>query len=270
MRPEPVQGVALASGDLAPCTPGGRPAIWAATGRSGGSSPAPFDSLNLAVHVGDDPGRVAANRDLLRRGVGADDIAVLRAVHGSHVAVVDTPGDVEAADAVITDTPGLGVVALGADCLVLGIVGDDGRTVAVAHCGWRGLVGDVTGAVLRVLGERGVRPAHVVLGPSICGACYPVPVDRVAELRDACSAAVCEAAIVRCADGQPGIDVRAGVRARVQELGWEGVPVTAVDRCTAEDPGLFSHRRDGLTGRQGLILVSRADAEAPREGRMSS
>lgn len=268
MRPEPVQGVALASGDLAPCTPGGRPASWAATGRSGGSSAAPFDSLNLAVHVGDDPGQVAANRDVLRRAVEADDLAVLRAVHGSHVAVVETSGDVPEADAVITDTPGLGVVALGADCLVLGIVGDDDRTVAVAHCGWRGLAGDVTGAVLRALGERGVRPAHLVLGPSICGACYPVPDDRIAELRGACSASVCDAAIVRCPDGQPGIDVRAGVWARVQELGWDRVPVTDVDRCTAEEPALFSHRRDGLTGRQGLILVSRADANAPRAGRM--
>lgn len=269
MRPEPVQGVALASGDLAPCTPGGRPVFWAATGRSGGDSGAPFDSLNLAVHLGDDPDRVAANRDLLRRMAEADGIAVLRAVHGAHVAVVGTPGDVEEADAVITDTAGLGVVALGADCLVLGIAGDDGRTVAVAHCGWRGLVGDVTGALLRVLGDRGVLPAHIVLGPSICGACYPVPADRVAEVREACSASVSSAALVRCPDGQPGIDVRAGVRARLQELGWGRVPVTDVDRCTAEDPALFSHRRDGRTGRQGLLLVSRADADAPRAGRMS-
>lgn len=224
--------------------------------------------MNLAVHVGDDPDRVAANHDLVRRTMGADGLAVLSAVHGSHVAVVDMSGDVPEADAVITDTPGLGVVALGADCLVLGIVGDDDRTVAVAHCGWRGLVGDITGAVLRVLGERGVRPAHIVLGPSICGACYPVPDDRVAEVRGACSASVSESAVVRCPDGQSGIDVRAGVLTRLQELGWGHVPITDVDRCTAEDPGLFSHRRDGLTGRQGLILVSRADADAPHEGRM--
>lgn len=258
----------LASGDLAPCTPGGRPAFWAATGRSGGVSSAPFDSLNLAVHVGDDPGRVAANRERVRRAAGAHGIAILRAVHGSHVAVVDTPGDVGGADAVVTEAAGLALVALGADCLVLGIAGDDGRTVAVAHCGWRGLAGDVVGATLQVLGERGVRPAQIVLGPSICGACYPVPDERIAELRRACSARVSEAAFVRCSDGQSGIDVRAGVRMRLEELGWGHVPVTDVARCTAEDPGLFSHRRDGLTGRQGLILVSSADADAPREGRM--
>ena len=56
----------IAAGVVAPRSPGGRPASWAATGRSGGVSIPPYDSLNLAGHVGDDPDAVAVN--LVRAG----------------------------------------------------------------------------------------------------------------------------------------------------------------------------------------------------------
>lgn len=253
MRPEPVQGAALASGDVAPCTPGGRPASWAATGRSGGVSRPPYGSLNLASHVGDDPDAVMANRDIARDLVGAAGVAVAGAVHGSRAALASEPGEIAGVDAVISRTPGLAAVALGADCLVMGLIGDDDLSLAAVHCGWRGLVADVTGSTVAALGDLGVGVHHVVLGPAVCGACYPVPPERAEEVRDTCSPAVAAAALVICRDGQPGIDVRRGVIARLAELGLTAV--TSVDICTVEDARLFSHRRDGVTGRQGIVLV---------------
>lgn len=253
MRPEPVQGSALASGDIAPCTPGGRPASWAATGRSGGVSLPPYRSLNLASHVGDNPIAVTANRDIVRDLIGAAGIAVVGAVHGSQAALASAPGETAGVDAVISRTPGLAALALGSDCLVMGLIGDDDLSVAAVHCGWRGLVADVTGSTVAALADLGAGVHHVVLGPSVCGACYPVPEERAEEVRDTCSAAVANAALVTCPDGQPGIDVRGGVLARLAELGLTAV--TSVDVCTVEDARLFSYRRDGVTGRQGIVLV---------------
>lgn len=248
--------MALHSGGLPARTPGGRPASWAATGRSGGCSRPPYDALNLALHVGDDPASVAANRDLLRHELGAVDLAWPRPVHGTRVVEATAPGDVGEADAVLTCQPDLGVLIVGADCLVVGIAGDDERTVAVVHSGWKGLVGDVVGATLDALAARGVGPRLVVLGPSICGTCYPVPASRAQQVRDECPSHVAQAALVTCADGQPGIDVRRGVRARLAALGLADDQVVSIDRCTAEDPALFSHRRDGRTGRNGMVMVS--------------
>lgn len=248
-----VQGRPPYSGVIAASTPGGRPVNWAATGRWGGHSGAPFASLNLASHVGDEPASVGLNRALVGDLVGARGIAVTGAVHGASWAIAPGPGEIAGIDAVISQTPGLGVMALGADCLVLGIIGDDDLTVAAVHCGWRGLVADVTGATLSALSGLGVQAQQVILGPSVCGSCYPVPSERSAEVRAACSDAVADAALVRCPDGQPGIDVRRGVRARLAELGIDAI--TSLDACTAESPALFSHRRDGVTGRQGLVLV---------------
>ena len=256
MPADPVQGVTLRSGVIAACTPGGRPASWAATGRSGGCSLPPYDSLNLARHVGDDADAVEANRDLVRRGVRASGLAVPRGVHGAHVVEATKAGDAGEADAVLTSEPDLGILVLGADCLLIGIAGDDDRTVAAVHCGWLGLAGDVVGATIAALTARGVRPRAVVLGPSICGSCYPVPAERADHLRETCAPDVADAALVRCSDGQPGIDVRMGVRARLAALGVPGDQVIDTGLCTFEDRALFSYRREGRTGRHGLVMVS--------------
>jgi copper oxidase (laccase) domain-containing protein len=51
--------------------------------------------------------------------------------------------------------------------------------------------------------------------------------------------------------GTPGLDLRAGLRQQLRALG-----VTRVDtdpRCTVEDRDLYSHRRDGRTGRLAAV-----------------
>ena len=245
----------LATGVLDAPDPGGRPARWAATGRWGGASRSPFATLNLAGYVGDVEQDVVANRDRVASWVGAHGLAVMDAVHGSDVAVVTTRGVVAGVDALITQEPGLAVAALGADCVPLALSGADGRTVAAAHCGWRGLVADVVGAVVAGMGELGTRVDRVILGASVCGAHYPVPPVRAEELRDRCSAAVAAAALVACPDGQPGIDEAGGVVARLAECGVPAPSVVRVAGCTVADDGLFSYRRDGHTGRQGIAIA---------------
>lgn len=249
--------MSFARGLVHTSAPGGRPATWAATGRSGGSSAAPFDTLNLAGYVGDDPAAVDANRCAVavELGLAPDRWCVMHSVHGADVSVVDAPGVVTGVDALITQVPGLALIALAADCVPLALVGTDGQTVAAVHCGWRGLVVDVVGATVRAMRALGTDISGVVVGPAVCGRCYPVPVERCAEIVARTSVAVGSAACVVTADGQPGVDVRRGVRARLGELGIDPACVESVAGCTVEEPGLFSYRRDGVTGRQGIAVA---------------
>ena len=247
-------------------SPGGHPAIWVATGRSGGVSEPPFNSLNLARHVGDDPMCVQTNLDRVAAEVGARRWAVLDAVHGADVAVVSSPdlgasldtgvvtGVVTGVDALVTSEPGLALIALGADCVTVALAA--GSSVAVVHAGWTGLVlGAVPAAVVALREESESDGVVAVVGPAICGQCYPVPRERAERVRREC--AVADAALVVAANGQPGIDVTAGVLAQLDDCG-----VTVVwrdSRCTAEDPNLFSYRRDGRTGRQGIAICLATD-----------
>lgn len=207
-----------------------------------------------------------------------------------------TPGEdgIPDVDALVTTERGRGVAALAADCVpvllaatltpgvpgVPGVPGDSdpaaglgrGRTLAVAavHSGRRGLAAGVVPAAVEALraaahealdgGEAG--PAVVahdgvpstlvlraVVGPAICGRCYEVP----AELRDEVAAVVPQAAATT-SWGTPSLDLPAGVLAQLQEA---GVAARALAVCTHEDPRLFSHRRDGVTGRFAGVIATR-------------
>ena len=229
---------------------------------SGGSSRWPYAWANLGSHVGDDPSAVVAARSALAGalGVPASGLTFMHPDHGRGVALVGAPTGVAPGmelrdvDALVTDRPGIGLVALAADCVPVILVEPQASVVAAVHCGWRGLVLDVVGAALAAIEEHGGRAGAVqaVLGPAICGRCYPVPPQRAAEVAEVWPEAVTEAV-----DGQPAVDVRAGLVARLAEA---GAHCALVGGCTAEDARYYSHRRDGTTGRQAgaVVLVEAA------------
>lgn len=231
----------LASGAIPPLAPGDRPVNWAVTGRFGGCSTGPFAEWNLATHVGDDPAAVRRNRDLVAQYAQAPGAAYVHAVHGAGVVWVDQPGDAPPADALVTTRVGLPLVALGADCALIGLAAPG--VIGVVHCGWRGVVAGVLPAAVAAIRARGDGPVVAVLGPAICATCYPVGEECAAEVRRAVPAAA--------PPGPPRVDLRAGVQAI---LAQEDVTVHDHSQCTFESSDLFSHRRATPTGRHGLVL----------------
>jgi YfiH family protein len=221
--------------------------------RRGGVSAAPFDSLNLGDHVGDDPAAVAANRARLARelGVPEDRLVWMSQVHGTGVAVVDgrQAGPLPDTDAVVTATPGLVLGVLAADCVPVLLADHVTGVVAAVHAGREGVRRGVLPAALSAMASLGARARHVsaLLGPAVCGSCYEVPEDMQADV-----ARVAPAAAVRTRRGTPGLDLRAGLEEMLRRAGV--TEVVHDPRCTVEDRTLFSHRRDGVTGRQAGIV----------------
>lgn len=218
--------------------------------RSSGISLAPFDDANLALHVGDDPQRVAENRRRFaeRRGVAVESVAWMDQVHGTQVAVVDSvPASAPTADALVTSRPGVLLAVLVADCVPVVLVSDS--VVGVAHAGRRGAAGGIVPATLAAMRRLGAGDVLAVLGPAICGSCYEVPEAMQVEVEAALPGSAC---LTRA--GTPGLDLRAGLARQLAAL---GVVVEVSATCTAEAPHLFSHRRDGVTGRQaGYAMLS--------------
>ena len=223
------------------------------TDRRGGRSRSPYDSFNLGDHVGDDPVDVAANRSRVARelGVAEDRLVWMQQVHGTGVAVVDGPrgGAVPATDALVTAARGLVLCVLVADCVPVLLADHEAGVVAAVHAGREGVRQGVLPAALSAMASLGARARHVtaLLGPAVCGACYEVPGKMQADV-----ARVAPSAAVPTRAGTPGLDLRAGVE---EVLRKAGIPKVVQDpRCTVEDPQLFSHRRDGVTGRQAGIV----------------
>jgi YfiH family protein len=220
----------------------------------------PYGDRNLALHVGDDPERVAGHRRALAEQVGAP-VVFARQVHGSRVALVDARSgpdpcvtdvgqDEGGYDALTTVGPGVGLGVLVADCVPVLLADPVAGVIATAHAGRNGLLAGVLDAVLAAMAERGARPGRIraALGPSAGGCCYEVP----AQLQQQ-AAAVFPATRSRTRRGTPSLDLRAGCRSVLEAAGVAGVQV--VGGCTIEDEDFYSYRRTPVTGRFAGVVT---------------
>jgi len=235
--------------------PGGVRAL--STLRMGGASAAPYASLNLGAHVGDLPKAVAENRRSLAAAAGLPAEPVwLRQVHGVNVVDLDATELNEAAialdpaDAAITRRWGRVCAILTADCLPVLLAADTGDVVAAAHAGWRGLAGGVIEATVSVLK---VAPDRLMawLGPAI----GPKHFEVGAEVREALLVGDpgAEAAFAPNARGRFMADLGQLARRRLAGLGVSRI--YGGGECTyTEADRYFSHRRDGVTGRQATLI----------------
>ncbi|WP_036330798.1 peptidoglycan editing factor PgeF [Microbispora sp. ATCC PTA-5024] len=216
------------------------------TDRHGGVSAEPYGTRNLGGGVGDDPAAVAENRAKTAAELGLDRVVFMRQVHGADVAYVTEPftGEPPALDGVLTDRPGLGLAVLVADCAPVLVADPVAGLVGGAHSGRPGTEAGVATALVEAMAARGAEPSRMVaaIGPAACGLCYEVP----ADLRDRVAARVPETRSTT-RRGTPALDIRAGIEAQLRRAGVADVRHDA--RCTIETPGLYSYRREGLTGR---------------------
>lgn len=223
---------------------------WAITDREGGVSVAPYASLNLGAHVGDDPAAVSRNRTRLAHWLDLEpeSLRFMGQVHGTDVAVVGSEdGDREpVADVLLTDSSEVALVVMVADCTPILLLDRYEGLAAAVHAGRVGFTSGVVEQALDALRRRGGKDLEAVVGPSICPRCYEVP----ADLRDQ-AALASPAAYSVSRTGTPAIDVAAGV---VDQLHAAGVSVTWLPGCTREEDTLFSHRREGTGGRFAGVI----------------
>ena len=213
------------------------------TTRLGGVSSAPWDSFNVATHVGDAAKDVTANRAQLATQLGLpSEPGWLNQVHGTAVADLDShPSGVITADAAVARTDGRVCVVMVADCLPVLFASQDGRRIAAAHAGWRGLAAGVLEQTVAAMGVRGdVLTAW--LGPAISKEHFEVGEEVRAAFVDADRGAA--DAFVRNAGGRWQADLVGLARRRLAALGVTNV--SGGQWCTfADRERFYSHRRDG-------------------------
>jgi YfiH family protein len=247
------------------------------TTRRGGVSAAPWDSLNLGDHVGDDLTSVNANRALLQQACGAHAV-FLKQVHGVEVVKLDaaTPNG-SRADACVATQSGIACTIMVADCLPVLLTTTGGTAVAAAHAGWRGLAGDAAGGHKGVLesvftsltaaaGDASASNVMAWMGPCIGPSAFEVG----AEVKLAFEAGQPGAGrfFVPAGPGKYFADLAGLARQRLQALGVARVYGNDGSDawCTVLNPDkYFSHRRDagghanrgngfGTTGRMGALV----------------
>jgi hypothetical protein len=223
------------------------------TTRNGGFSLPPFDSLNLALHVGDDETTVVRNRELVSdyftHGMPTlwlNQQHTSRCLYG-HQAWSTPP----LADAVWTDQPGLVLAVMTADCLPILITNQSGSLVCAVHAGWRGLV---DGILTNTLAELPEKPQNLIawIGPAISQRRFQVGDEVRQEFLQ--QNVDNDKAFIRdkSAEGKWLADLPAMAQSQLRSLGLTDVVQSGL--CTYDDPRFFSYRKQGQTGRIASLI----------------
>lgn len=223
------------------------------TTRLGGVSEAPWDSFNVASHVGDAPDFVMRNRARLRRLLDLPaEPSWLGQVHGVAVSDLDAsaaPGP-QTADAAVARAAGRVCVVMVADCLPVLFASRDGAVIGAAHAGWRGLAAGVLECTVAAMGVPGAQ-LMAWLGPAISRRHFEVGEEvRAAFVAADPGAAACFAANER---GRWQADLAGLARGRLGALGV--TDISGGEWCTfADRQRFYSHRRDGKGGRMAALI----------------
>lgn len=224
------------------------------TTREGGKSIAPFDSLNLGSHVGDDLACVQANRVLLTEQMNLPHQPVfLDQTHSTKVLRLPCQAGTDLnADAVYTNQANQVCLVMTADCLPVLFCSQDGTEMAAAHAGWRGLCDGVLEATVAEF-ECQPEQIQVWLGPAISQKAFQVGEEVITQFC-AFDPQASDAFIVDpTTSGKFLGDLYKIARQRLAKLGID--KVSGGEYCTVTQPDLFfSYRRDKQTGRMATLI----------------
>ncbi|UNK20114.1 peptidoglycan editing factor PgeF [Paenibacillus sp. N3/727] len=169
------------------------------SGRGGGEGTTPYDSLNLALHVGDDPEDVIVNRKLTAETLGFsfEDWTCGEQVHSSRVAVIGLEergrgsltrqSAIQDTDGLLTNIPGVLLTSFYADCVPLYFWDPVHHAVGLAHAGWKGTVLEIASRMVeRMSDEFGSCTGDIrtAIGPSIGQCCYEVDDKVMSKVND--------------------------------------------------------------------------------------
>lgn len=225
--------------------------------REGGVSSGPYATLNCSFTSGDRRDAVMENRARAARTIGAEPtrLLILNQVHGIDVArIVEPwmgpwePGEGPAADAMVTDRPGVALGIVTADCAPVLLADLEAGVVGAAHAGWRGAVAGVLEATIVAMHSLGaVTPRiHAAIGPAIGQASYEVGTDvRGAVLRRDTRHGRFFAP--GQAEARWMFDLPGYCGARLAAAGVSMITTIETDTA-AEADRFFSHRRRTLSG----------------------
>jgi len=235
--------------------------------RTGGFSTQPYNSLNLGLHVGDDPDYVRKNRKrlALATGIPWKSLTLARQIHSGNVTAVSKAlrgrgsanhnEALNATDAMVTDVPGICLVILVADCVPMLFFDPLKRIIAVAHAGWKGTLKSIALHTVRAMENAfGSSPHNIIagMGPSIGPCCYEVGPEVISRVRSIFPPSK-GYILNESGDGKGYLDLWKANLDQLLHAGIERKNIEMAMKCTCHNPDVFfSYRhQQGETGRFG-------------------
>lgn len=218
------------------------------TTRRNGCSQAPYQSFNLADHVGDNPIAVQKNREQLKAELQLpNEPKWLQQIHSNIVISNDLPNSTPA-DAAYTKNSDVVCTVLTADCLPILVANKQGTKVAAIHAGWRSLANSLIENTIHSIGNNNLL---IWLGPAIGPTAFEVGRDVYQIFTDHDPAA--KQAFTKIDNNKWLADIYLLATQRLNKLGV--YDIYGGDFCTYTDQhDFYSYRREDLTGRMASLI----------------
>ncbi len=219
--------------------------------RIGNESDTAF-GVNLSFNVGDDPTRVRRNRKkfFAQIGISEHDLAIPLQCHSNNILKVDTRGEYEKCDALITNTAQVALAVTIADCVPILLFDPINKAVGAVHAGWRGTIGSIAKrAVEKMKAEYRTDPAQMLayIGPSAGACCYEV---------DEEVAVIFGNKVVPYPKKKIFLDLKKENMLQLMQLGVLTNNIEVSSSCTICERKLFhSFRRDGRKAGRMMAVI---------------
>ncbi len=226
--------------------------FFTVTSRYGGVSETPYDSLNLALHVSDNPKNVLANRTLVaqKHHFLIENLIYMDQTHSANIAIIKdcASNKIENCDALITNVKNIPLMVMVADCIPILLYDPVNQVIAVVHAGRNGTFNQIAKkTVLKMVDEFHCCASNVLvyLGTSIHKCCYEVGEEIVRIVPKK----YCEKR-----DEKWYLDLQSMNVDQLLSLGVVRENIEIASVCTCCDKDYFSYRREGVTGRFAGIM----------------
>ena len=226
--------------------------------RSGGVSPAPFDSLNLGRELGDSDKNIDANLDALIKTTGLfSPPHQSRQKHENKAIWCTGLADKQHAEAdiLLTDQAGTALAIRTADCLPILLADAESGIAAAVHAGWRGTVLQIAITAVRHMQSRGAKAKNIIasLGPCIGPCCFTIDAATANKL----STSVTGAEQYIHHDREITANLREINALQLMQCGLTADHIERLNACTAcDNKHFFSYRRDGKQTGRHLAVVA--------------
>jgi len=233
----------------------------------GGQSTGSYSSLNLGLHVNDDPEKVLDNRKLFLAefDCSPDDCIAAEQVHGTVVQIVTSKqkkrgmynwaDSIPGCDGLLTADSSVGLMAFFADCVPLYFYCPEIKMIGLAHAGWRGTVNNIVKEMLNKLKSAGgsATGCHVAIGPSIGACCYQVNRDVAEAFGEKFKNPYF---LTETEQGKFYLDLKEANKYLLLSEGVLPENIISTDLCTfCQAEYFYSFRRAQVTGRMAAFII---------------
>ncbi len=233
--------------------------------RANGVSKEPYDSLNIALHVGDKKQNVIKNRELFLESTKLPYTLIeMNQTHSTNVVVIDKSFDIKKSfsgeniikncDGLITKIPEISLCAMGADCSLALYYDPEHHVLGLVHAGWRGAVDNIHSKMVESFitnFRTNPKDLAVCISPHLCSENLELGKEIIEEIKSIYKEN--SELFLSVRHGKDYLSIRKLLEFQLKNEGVLNIQDSGI--CTYNEAELFySYRREGpKTGRFGLF-----------------